>query len=131
MKRFIAGLLIIMALIFAADVRADDSVYETLISASVTDTAGAEVAMLNTASRYACTATWGGTAPTSITFWVQLTDETGVYDDTNGDAVVTMTASPWRFYIINRAGQFIRGKRISKVGGDATTSLTLKCKALR
>ncbi len=133
MKKTLIILFLIAALLGLAvtTFASDPDRYETLLNAVTTDaTAGTEVVLLYAANKFACTATWGGTVPTNISFLVQLSDESGVYDAT-GDAAITMTASPTRFYIVNKAGKYLRGYRVGKSGGAADTSITLKCKAIR
>ncbi len=128
----IAAALVGLAFVaFGAEQVGPDAPAITLLSAKTATGAGTEFELLRSACQFSCTATWGGTAPTSITFWVQLTDETTVYDTTTGAAVLTMSASPYRFDMLDRAGKFIRGNYVSKVGGDGTTSITLKCVPIR
>lgn len=75
-------------------------------------------------SKHMCTATWGGTTPTSIAFDVEGSEDGTNYGDL---ATVTMTASPTVFHIEKQSVTYIRGNYNSKVGGDGTTSLTLTC----
>ena len=120
-------LLMAVSTAFAKDLIGPDAAPITLMSAQMITGTATEHQLTRSANQFSCEATWGGTVPTSITFWVQLADTTTVYDSASGDAEVTMTASPKRFYLIYKAGKFIRANYISKVGGDGTTSLTVKC----
>jgi hypothetical protein len=100
-----------------------------ILAATVTTGAGAEFDLGQTYNRFNCVATWGGTAPTSITFGIALADKTGIYDSTGIEDSITMTASPTRFYLVNKQGRYIKGNYVSKVVGDATTSLKIDCSA--
>ncbi len=101
----------------------------TLLNAVTSTGLGSEIDFGIHSGKWACIATWGGTAPTNIVIGIHLTDVSGSYDITNYDASPTMTASPWKFYIANKPARYAKGNYVSKTAGDGTTSLTLKCSA--
>jgi hypothetical protein len=97
---------------------------QTLLSAVTSTGNGSSVDLKLFASRMTCTVVWGGTTPTST-----ITTLQGSIDNSTWGTLttVTSTASGDMFHIVNKPVRYIRGGYTSKVGGDATTSVTMKC----
>ena len=76
-----------------------------------------------------CFLSTGGTAPISINVNVQGSiDGSTFVDMLNTDHTYTLaTANTAAFSIINTPARYFKGKYVSKSGGDATTSVTMKC----
>ena len=128
MRRLI--LVIGFLLIMTGVVMAQEFTPPMVLLNAVTSTGyGSEVNFGIHSGKYSCTVVLGGTAPTNVVVQLHLADSTGIYDTTNYDAQQTVTSSPWKFYVVNKGGKYIKGNYVSKSGGDATTSVTLTCVA--
>lgn len=75
-------------------------------------------------SKHMCSVTWGGTVPTSITISVDGSMNNSSFASL---ASVTVTESPTIFHIDKPGVMYLRGNYVTRVGGDATTSVTLEC----
>jgi hypothetical protein len=80
-------------------------------------------------SKFRCWVSFAGTAPTSVI--IKLKGAGALSDVYSTDVTHTVTYSDtdsWSF-LINKSLRFIKGNYTSKVGGDGTTAVTLKCRA--
>lgn len=125
MKKIFGLLLVLFVMCLPLFSEAEESL--TLLNAQTSTGLGSEYKLDKAYQFHRCMALWGGTIPTNIRFGIHFTDESEVYDTVNYEVDITITSSPWRFYMVNKGGKFVKGNYISKSGGDGTTSMTLKC----
>ena len=98
----------------------------TLLDAAVDTGAGSNYDLGESRSRFTCAVEWGGATPTSTTVKLQGSIDNVLWADLQ---TVVVSASGTMFHVIEKLVRYIRGNYVSKVGGDATTSVTMKCQA--
>ncbi len=98
----------------------------TLLNAVTSTGDGTPVDLGFTVSRFTVTIVWGGLIPTST-----ITTLKGSIDNITFATLVTQTstASGDMYHVVNKPVRYILGGYTSKVGGDGTTSVTMKCTA--
>jgi hypothetical protein len=101
-----------------------------LNAATATPTTGSVVSLGKSATLHKCDFVLGGTAPVSVTvsFMVGNNATTPTTVATHTYTVATPTTKSFE---AEYAGQYIQASYDSKVGGDATTSVTLICTSVQ
>ena len=95
----------------------------TVLTANTAGFTGATNDVGFTASKFTVTITWGGAAPTSTSTTLQ-----GSTDNSTFATLVTHSsiASGDMYHVVNKPVRYIKGGFASKVGGDATSTVTMK-----
>jgi hypothetical protein len=126
---------LIMVLAMAGFVSAADPI--TLLSAVTSTGDGTEVDIYTTrtgvdksawAANFTCTVTLAGTAPTSVIVAVKGGIVTGTAHASLATHTYTVaTVDTKTFHVTSKGIRYITGNFTSKVGGDGTTAVTLRC----
>ncbi len=95
----------------------------TVLTANTAGLTGVSKDLGFTCSKMTILITWGGTAPTSTSTILQ-----GSLDNTTFATLVThsSTATGDMYHVVNKPVRYIKGGFASKVGGDATSTVTMK-----
>lgn len=95
----------------------------TVLTANTAGFTGVSKDLGFTCSKLSVLISWGGTAPTSTSTILQ-----GSLDNTTFATLVThsSTATGDMYHVVNKPVRYIKGGFASKVGGDSTTTVTMK-----
>lgn len=143
MRKFIVSAVLVLAwvtAVFAADLYAPEGKTVTVGFApergaltylnAVTDTGdGSAVDIGFRAKHQACTITIGGTAPTSVNVTMKRSTDGGTNYATVLTHTYTVATVDTQGFDVSYLGRYWKASFDSKVGGDATTAVTLKCDA--
>lgn len=125
MKKWI----LVLALVLASTVKG--FAYDLTLLSTTTSTGTGTPILLSLSSGVAvnagsCVIVWGGTTPTNTIVYVEGSLD-GITWPAQHLVEVTSTASGELFHWVNKPVKYLRGNYVSKTGGDATTSVTMKC----
>jgi hypothetical protein len=79
------------------------------------------------ASDFTCMLTAAGTAATSFTMILEGSLNNVNFYGLASNVYTVATADTAMFHVINKGVKFIRGNFSSKVGGDGTSAITMRC----
>lgn len=98
----------------------------TLLTANTAGLTGTAQDLTFTATKHYCVITTAGTAPTSVVVSLYMSIDNSAFPTTLTHTYTIGTATTRSFAAMYPA-RYVKGSFDSKVGGDATTTVTLKC----
>ncbi len=119
MKKILLSILVVLLLALPAF--ALSPVY-TLLNAVTSTGVGTAQTLYKPMHLFNCNLATGGTTPTDWSITLE-----GSIDGTTYGTLASDASPNYTFQAIDKPVNYIRGNYVSKTGGDATTSFTLKC----